>query len=88
MEIKAILELIKTYGVRGILILCLIWMNNRLNTVEEKMFDCFDDRETILKNRSVENKPKALFLIKPMMVAVLPSKKCNITEIEDEEDIC
>ncbi len=38
-----ILEAIKKHGATGIMVVALIWMNNRLNTVEDRLYDCYDD---------------------------------------------
>lgn len=66
-----IVEIVKKYGVNGILCVCLWWMNNRLTAVEQKLYDCYKDQVIINKNSS-EN-----YNIQKRLIAILPNEKNN-----------
>lgn len=38
------LKLIKEYGINAVLAIGLLYMNNRVTKVEEKLFDCYEAR--------------------------------------------
>lgn len=44
MDPIAIIEGAKKHGISVLLIFALVWMNNRLSNVEEKLYDCLEDR--------------------------------------------
>jgi hypothetical protein len=44
MDPIAIIEGAKKHGISVLLIFALVWMNNRLTDVEEKLYDCLEDR--------------------------------------------
>ena len=66
-----IVEIVKKYGVNGILCVCLWWMNNRLTAVEQKLYDCYKDQVIINKNSS-EN-----YNAQKRLIAILPNEKNN-----------
>ena len=66
-----IVEIVKKYGVNGILCVCLWWMNNRLTAVEQKLYDCYKDQVIINRNSS-EN-----YNIQKRLIAILPNEKNN-----------
>lgn len=37
-------ESIKKHGATTLLVVALLWMNNRLSEVEEKLYDCLENR--------------------------------------------
>lgn len=37
-------NLVKNYGVNVVLVFGLLWMNARLNSVESRLFDCYEKR--------------------------------------------
>ena len=39
-----ILETIKKHGALGMTVIALIWMNSRLSSVEERLFQCLNDK--------------------------------------------
>jgi len=47
MNLDKTIEVIKKHGAIGVLCMWLVWMNLRLNTIEEKLFDCYEDRITV-----------------------------------------
>lgn len=38
------IEKITKYGINGLLFFALVWMNSRLDKVEQKLFDCYESR--------------------------------------------
>jgi hypothetical protein len=38
------LENIEKYGVNALMFIAIIWMNNRLNEVERRLYDCMEKR--------------------------------------------
>jgi hypothetical protein len=44
MDPIAVIEAAKKHGISVLLIFALVWMNNRLSNVEEKLYDCLEDR--------------------------------------------
>ena len=66
-----IVEIVKKYGVNGILCVCLWWMNNRLTAVEQKLYDCYKDQVIINRNSS-EN-----YNAQKRLIAILPNEKNN-----------
>ena len=78
-EFKVYLDAIAKFGVVPILVIWVYKLDKEQQEMKEKLFDCFDDKEDILKNRMSSHDKKTLY-IKPYMVAVLPCKKQN----EDE----
>lgn len=83
-ELKNATEIIIKYGVLPVLIVNVWWINTELQEVKEKMYECFDDKEVILKNK-VTNNSSNVFYIKPRLDAVLPTKK---QEEKREEVLC
>lgn len=78
-EFKVYLEAIGKYGVIPVLILWVWKLDKEQQEMKEKMFECFEDKEDILKNRMSSHDKKTLY-IKPYMVAILPCKKENENE--------
>lgn len=81
-ELTGVLDAIIKYGGYPILLIWVWNLDAEQTEMKEKMFDCFQDKEDILKNRITNHENKTLF-IKPYMVAVLPCKQNN----NDDEDI-
>lgn len=71
-EFKDILDLTIKFGVVPILMINVYWLNSELGEVKEKMYDCFDDKETILRNRTTNNSNKGSF---NHFIAILPTKE-------------
>lgn len=44
MDPIALIEAAKKHGISVLLIFALVWMNNRLSDVEEKLYDCLEAR--------------------------------------------
>lgn len=44
MDPIALIEAAKKHGISVLLIFALVWMNNRLSNVEEKLYDCLEER--------------------------------------------
>ena len=74
-----ILETIKKHGALGMTVIALIWMNSRLSSVEERLFQCLNDRQEI-KQASTH---RSQILIKEKLVAILPNeqRKKNIKRV-------
>jgi hypothetical protein len=47
-------ELVKKYGVNAICFLALFWMNSRLETVENKLYSCWEAKAIYQRNLSKE----------------------------------
>ena len=87
-DLKNLLEIIIKFGVLPVLIINVYWLNTKLADVEEKMYDCFDDRETILKNRVSKENNRSRSISKTLIVAVLPSNNEEETKTnKDEKDV-
>lgn len=70
MDPIAIIEAAKKHGISVLLILALFWMNNRLSNVEEKLYDCLEDRARM---RQVPMSEKKYKHIDPMY-AIIPER--------------
>lgn len=70
MDPVSLIESVKKHGVTGILCICLFWMNSRLSDVEERLYDCLDERATA-KSAPVSTTKHHT---KDIMVAILPDK--------------
>jgi hypothetical protein len=68
-----ILEIIKKHGALGMTVIALIWMNSRLSSVEERLFQCLNDKQEI-KQASTH---RGEIYIKENLVAVLPNERKN-----------
>lgn len=79
-DFKMYLDAIAKFGVVPILVIWNYKLDKEQSYIKEKMFDCFQDKEDILKNRMSSDNKKTLY-IKPYLVAVLPSKE---NQKEDE----
>lgn len=47
MDPIALIEAAKKHGISVLLIFALVWMNNRLSDVEEKLYDCLEARTQV-----------------------------------------
>jgi len=52
------LKLLKEYGINAVLAFGLIWMNTRVSTLEEKLFECYEAR--IVETKLNANKDKSI----------------------------
>ena len=75
-NINTYLDAIAKFGVIPILIVWVYKLDQEQQEIKVKLFDCFDDKEDILKNRFSKKENKTLY-VKPYIVAVLPNKKNN-----------
>ena len=73
-----ILEIIKKHGALGMTVMALIWMNSRLSSVEERLFQCLNDRREV-KQASTHSE----IFIKNKLIAMLPNeqRKKNIKRV-------
>jgi hypothetical protein len=67
-----ILETIKKHGALGMTVIALIWMNSRLNSVEDKLFNCLSANQEI-RQASTHSKVE----IKEKLIAILPNDRKN-----------
>lgn len=70
MDPITIIESAKKHGISVLLIFALVWMNNRLSNVEEKLYDCLEDRA---QARSTPMSKKQYKHVDPTY-AILPDK--------------
>ena len=70
MDPISIIEASKKHGISILLILALVWMNSRLSAVEEKLYDCLEDRATISQAPLSQKK----YTYEHPVLAVLPEK--------------
>jgi len=69
-----VLESIKKHGFTGATVIALFWMNNRLSSVESRLYDCYDDlRHTEI--RMPDRKTEPLTHNPKRLLAVLPSDR-------------
>jgi len=68
-----ILETIKKHGALGMTVIALIWMNSRLSSVEERLFQCLNDKQEI-KQASTH---RGDIFIKTNLIAILPNERKN-----------
>jgi hypothetical protein len=90
MELGSTLEAIKKYGVNALMAVALIWMNSRVDKVESKLYECYDDqkdlyiRSNLVRNNNRHNNS----FTKPILIAVLPSSNNSRTKSKkDEKDV-
>jgi hypothetical protein len=74
METK-IIEIVEKKGALGLTIVALIWMNNRLSNVEDKLYDCLKHPPKITQLDMSRKTHDNLLFQKPLMIAVLPNQK-------------
>lgn len=67
-----ITETIKKHGALGMTVIALVWMNSRLNSVEDKLFNCLSANQEI-RQASTHSKVE----IKEKLIAVLPNGRKN-----------
>ena len=67
-----ITETIKKHGALGMTVIALIWMNSRLNSVEDKLFNCLSANQEI-RQSSTHSKVE----IKEKLIAILPNDRKN-----------
>jgi hypothetical protein len=73
-DLKEFFEAIVKYGVLPIFCVW-VWQQDReIEEIKTKMYECFDDKEDILKNK-ISNDTNKKSYIMPYMVAVLPCKE-------------
>lgn len=77
-----IVEIVKKYGVNGILCVCLWWMNNRLSAVEEKLYNCYENQVMIQRNASHQD-----VHIRERIIAILPDEKNNIRHVSTKRNV-
>ncbi len=78
MELGTTLSLIKKYGVNALMALALVWMNNRLNRFEDRLYDCYDDKEKLyFRSNDISNSKHEDKATKTVLVAVLPNTNTN-----------
>lgn len=82
-ELKDTLDLVIKFGVIPILMINVWWLNSELGEVKERMYDCFEDKETILRNRTTNNNEKKEPSLN-WLVAVLPSSITTKKENKDD----
>jgi hypothetical protein len=66
---KEIIDIGMKYGVTGFLAINLYWMNERLQTVENKLYNCYENN-MIMNSKAADD----FFIKKPAIVAVLPDR--------------
>jgi hypothetical protein len=50
----AVTEYTKKHGTTFLLVCAIFWLNNRLSNVEEKLYDCLEDKQE-LRNKNANN---------------------------------
>ena len=76
-----IVEIVKKYGVNGILCVCLWWMNDRLSAVEEKLYNCYENQ--VIQNNSANNRIHT----RERIIAILPDEKNNIRHARTKRNV-
>lgn len=68
-----IIETIKKHGALGMTVIALIWMNSRLSSVEEKLYNCLSDKQEIHQASTHRGE----IFIKTNLIAILPNERKN-----------
>ena len=68
MEATTFVDIVKKHGVTGLLCICLLWMNNRLSSVEERLYDCLDDKSHMISDNTKE------FHRSTIQLAIIPDR--------------
>jgi hypothetical protein len=66
---KEIIDIGMKYGVTGFLAINLYWMNERLQNVENKLYNCYENN-MIMNSKAADD----FFIKKPEILAVLPER--------------
>ena len=66
------IKAIKDYGTLAVLVIALTWFNVRLNEVEDRLYDCFEDR--INERQQYYPIQSPLTETTPKPVAILPER--------------
>lgn len=83
---KEMMESINKYGVLPVAVLLLFWQNRRLDIIEARLFDCFEDR---IEARISTGSLRVPFINRNQHSAILPTNPVgSIHEENDNEDIC
>ena len=53
---EAFVKIIHKYGVTGLMACALLWFNNRLNNVEARLYECYEDAATY-NRKSLNDRP-------------------------------
>lgn len=64
-EVNKFMEFIKKQGAMGVMAIALLWMNSRINTLEDKLYNCYDK----LSNKNVTN-----IIEHDRPIAIIPEK--------------
>jgi len=67
---KETLEILSKWGVTGGCVIALFWFNGRLNNVETKLYDCWEER--IERNDLRKDNPP--YVLPERAVAILPNE--------------
>jgi hypothetical protein len=88
MELGSTLEAIKKYGINALMGVALIWMNSRMDKVESKLYECYDDQKDLyIRSNSLRtNNKRDNNITKPILVAVLPNNNRTKSK-KDEKDV-
>lgn len=68
-----VVETIKKHGALGMTVIALIWMNSRLSSVEERLFQCLNDRQEVKQASNHRNKEFKQY----KLIAILPNERKN-----------
>lgn len=83
---KEVMESINKYGVLPVAVLLLFWQNRRIDIIEARLFDCFEDRIEAKINTGSLRFP---FINRDQNSAILPTNPVgSIHEEDDQENIC
>ena len=73
-DMKEFLDSIIKYGGYPILLVWVWTLDKEQEEIKDKLYECFDDKELILKNKVTTNDNK-IFYVKPLMLAVLTKEQ-------------
>jgi hypothetical protein len=71
---KEAITLIDKYGVKPLLLLAILWLNNRVSTVEARLYDCYEQQ---IKSHPVSKLPTPKI---EKTYAILPNKCKSVKE--------
>jgi hypothetical protein len=75
---KEFLTLIDKYGIKPLLLVAVLWLNNRLNTVEDRLYNCYTER--VYRSVTYRSLTKEQTHEHAKLVAILPDKCKRVKE--------
>jgi hypothetical protein len=78
---EAFVKIINKYGVTGLMACALLWFNNRLNNVESRLYDCYEDAATFSRksvNDNAHEEGAPLYAVLPKELEIKTKKNSHV----------